>query len=183
MLSSGYAESMSFLSPLQILDYMPLRSGDSVGDFGAGQGAYAHALLEKLGKEGAVYAFDIYEPHIESLHKARVQQKLDNLFSLCVDLNSHLPLKDAILHCSLVVNTLHALSDRGQFLSELNRVTKSGGHVLVSDWMHSFNNLGPAEEAVVTPGDAVRLFQSNGFSVGEMIPAGTHHWAFIATKP
>ena len=172
-----------FLSPVQILDRMPVRAGDQVGDFGVGQGEYSRALLEKLGSEGAVYAFDIYEPHIESLHKARVKQKINNLFSLCVDLNSHLPLKDAILHCSLVVNTLHALNDRVQFLSELNRVTKPGGHVLVSDWMHSFNNLGPAEDAVIAPGDAVRLLQAQGFTVGEMIPAGTHHWAFIATKP
>lgn len=161
---------------------MPVRAGDKVGDFGAGQGLYTRALLQKLGTEGAVYAFDVFEPHVEALHKERIREARENLFSLCVDLNQHLPLRDAILHCSLLTNTLHALSDRSHFLSELHRVTRPGGRVLMVDWASSFKGLGPADDAVVTPGEAVRLFRAHGFSVGEMLPAGTHHYAFVATK-
>lgn len=174
---------MSFLNPAQLIDLLPLKASDKVGDFGSGAGAYTDALLEKLGSDGAIYAFDVYEPHIESLHKSCVQKKINNLFSLCVDLNSDIPLKNDVLQCSVIANTLHALTNRDTFLSELNRVTQSGGQVLVTDWMHSFNNLGPTDDVVVAPGEATRLFQAHGFTVGEMLPAGTHHWAFIAIKP
>lgn len=172
-----------FLSPIQLLQHMPVQSGDKVGDFGVGTGVYSEALLEKLSDEGEVYAFDVYEPHIESLHRSCMNKKKSNLFSLCVDLNARIPLKDTLLHQALVVNTLHALAKRDQFLSELHRVVKPGGRVLIADWIHSFNNLGPTEESVVAPGEAVRLVQAHGFSVGEMLPAGTHHYAFVATKP
>lgn len=173
---------MSFLSPLQIIKALPLSRGMRVADFGTGPGVCATALLEKIGTEGAVYAFDVLPEQVEALHRKVVHQEAGNLFPLCTDLNQHIPLKDALLDASLIINTFHALSNRDRFLSELHRVTARGGSVLMVDWAASFKNIGPAETAVIGPGDAVRFFKSHGFQVGDMLPAGTHHYGFVARR-
>jgi ubiquinone/menaquinone biosynthesis C-methylase UbiE len=171
-----------FLNPHDILEYVAVRAGGHVADFGTGTGMYARALLEKMNHEVTVYACDALNAHVERLHRTRVDEKLTTIFSLCVDLNTAMPFKDELLDHALVINTLHAITNRAVFLKELHRVTRMRGKVLMVDWVSSFNHMGPTPDTVIAPGDAVRMFRAHGFQIGEMLPAGTHHYAFIATK-
>ena len=166
-----------FLDPFEVLSHLPLRSGSRVGDFGAGAGVYAYALAEQL-PDGSVYALEALPLHVEAMRK----KNLKNLYPLIADLNAHIPLKDALLDAAVIANTLHALRDRERFLGELARVMAPRAPVLIVDWMDSFKNMGPRGEDIVAPNDAVRLFESRGFAAGAMLPAGSHHYAFIATK-
>lgn len=161
---------------------MPLHAGMRVADLGSGAGAYALLLAERLGDEGAVYAVDRAGEAAERLQRERARRNIANLFVLEADLNKEVPLRSDLLDAAVVSNTLHQLQEHERFLGELNRILKSRGRVLVLDWAGSFNNMGPHAEAVVLPNEAVRLFGSAGFSVGDMLPAGSHHYAFIATK-
>ena len=171
-----------FLSPLQIVRELPVQPGMRVGDFGSGTGEHSVLLSERLGGEGAIYAFELNTDSVESLARECARKNIENLFSMCVDLNQHLPLKDRLLHCALVANTLHALQERERFVDELHRVLSEDGRVLFVDWANSFKNMGPRNEDVIAPPEAVRLFESRGFRVGAMLPAGSHHYAFVATK-
>jgi len=171
-----------FLSPLQVIGHLAVQPRERVADFGTGNGEYAFLLSQRLQGEGALYAFDVVPELIERVNRERMRARIDNFFSLCADLNQHIPLKDRILHCAVLANTLHALYKRELFLQELHRVLDARGRVLFVDWASSFKNMGPRSEEVIAPGDAVRLFQSHGFQVGKMLPAGSHHYAFIATK-
>jgi trans-aconitate methyltransferase len=166
-----------FLDPKEVLQHLPLRADHKVGDFGAGQGTYAFALAERL-PDGSVYAFEALPGHVEAI----ARRQPGNIFALMADLNKHIPVRDGLLNAGIVTNTLHALQERQRFVAELARVLTPRAPVLVVDWAASFNDMGPHQDAVVSPGDAVRLFQSGGFSVGAMLPAGSHHYAFIATK-
>lgn len=172
---------MGFLSPYQMLQHFPLGGGARVADFGVGSGTYTNALLER-NSNYTVYAIDCVQEHTDVLHRAHVHESRDNIFPLTADICVHIPLNNELLNGALLVNTLHALNDHAQFLKELHRVMCKKGSVLVVDWIGSFNNMGPTDEQVLTPGEAVRRFKGNGFTVGEMLPAGTHHYAFIATK-
>jgi len=40
--------------------------------------------------------------------------------------------------------------------------------------------MGPARSMVIAPADAVPIVRGAGFSVGSMLPAGTHQYAFVA---
>lgn len=176
-----YNTSM-FVSPLQVLDHLPTPRGARIADFGAGSGDYSFPLLDRLKGEGSVYAFDFLPGVVESLQRESARRNSENFFALCVDLNRHIPLKDSLLHCAVLANTLHAIDERQIFLSELHRVLRASGFVLYVDWAASFHNIGPTTERVLPPGEAARLFRSEGFQVGSMLPAGSHHYAFIATK-
>jgi ubiquinone/menaquinone biosynthesis C-methylase UbiE len=170
-----------FLSPLQILSALPLPPKPKIGDFGAGKGDYTMLLAKKLGSEAVIYAFDAFHPALDSLHKEG-KRHLPRIHALHADLNRHIPLSSGLLNAAIVSNTLHQLQDRECFASEIARVMAHNGKVLVIDWAGSFKNMGPIESNVLSPGEAAALFKNAGFSIGEMISAGTHHFAFVATR-
>jgi ubiquinone/menaquinone biosynthesis C-methylase UbiE len=169
-----------FLSPREILKHISIPAGARVGDFGTGSGHYALGVLERAGGDTTVYAFDALAPVLQKLERS-ARQYPGRLYAVVADLNRHVPLADNLLHFAIVANILHALNERERFLAELARVITPGGRVLVVDWAASFKNMGPTAEAAVTPSEAVRLVRGAGFSAGEMLPAGSHHYAFVAT--
>lgn len=171
-----------FLSPYQVVGHLPVKPGMRVADFGAGNGDYSFLVHDQLKGEGVMYAFEFNPEQVERLHREANRRYCEQFYSVCTDLNDIVPLRDDVIHVALVVNTLHQLKERNTFLSELNRILKREGSVLFVDWASDFKNMGPTSEHVITPGDAVRLFRAHGFTVGSMLPAGTHHYAFIATK-
>lgn len=172
-----------FLNPAQVLSYFPVNSGMRVADFGAGEGRHTLLIAERLADGGAVYALEKNEALVESLSRVcAAKRRSGTVFPLKTDLNEPLPLRSAVLHAALLSNTLHQIKERERFLSELARTLRAGGKVLFVEWAHSFKNMGPRKEDVVYPEDAAGLFASRGFSVGGMLPAGSHHYAFIATK-
>lgn len=168
-----------FLNPKQILDYLKVPFGAKVGDFGAGAGHYSRAALDRLQGSGAVYALDALTASLDSLSRDAWKTNA-RLYALQADLNEHIPLKDGLLNAGIAANVLHHLRNRPKFVEEIRRVTAPSGEVLVVDWISSFKNMGPVASAVISPSEAAALFKNAGFKVGEMLPAGTHHFAFIA---
>jgi len=170
-----------FLNPTQVLSELQLPAIPRIGDFGAGAGHYSLALAKRYGPYAEIYAFDALPGAIDSLRK-EADVYASPFYGLVSDLNERIPVASNVLNAGIVANTLHQLTDKARFVSELSRVLKPESPVLVVDWARSDNNFGPPASAVITPGEAVRLFRSAGFSAGEMFSAGTHHFAFIATN-
>jgi ubiquinone/menaquinone biosynthesis C-methylase UbiE len=164
-----------------VLPALAIPAKPRIGDFGAGQGHYSFALAERLGHGGTIYAFDAFEPNLDALKRGGSAYG-SRFFAVRSDLNRHIPLKTNLLNAGIVANLLHQLSDKEQFIAELARVLEPGSEVLVVDWLGSFKNMGPPQEAILAPGEVARLFESAGFSAGPMLPAGTHHFAFVATS-
>jgi ubiquinone/menaquinone biosynthesis C-methylase UbiE len=169
-----------FLNPREILERVSIPAGSSVGDFGSGSGHFALGVIERLGPETTVYAFDAFLPSLSKLER-EAKRRGGRLYGVEADLNNHIPVKDNLLHFAILSNILHAISSRERFLKELARVIQPGGRALVIDWTQSFNNMGPTASAAVTPSEAVRLMRAAGFTTGDMLPAGSHHYAFLAT--
>jgi SAM-dependent methyltransferase len=170
-----------FLSPIQVLRELPLKSHAKVGDFGTGAGHYALALAKRLSGGGTVYAIDAFGPGFDSLRREAAKHH-STFYTLESDLNKHIPLKSGLLDAAVVANVLHQITDRKRFVSELARVMVPGGTALIIDWAGSFKNMGPVESSVLSPAEAAELFRSSGFEIGNALPAGTHHFAFLATN-
>ncbi len=169
--------------PREIIKFVSLMPHHSVADFGAGSGAYTDALMDRIGMEGQVYALDALPQSIEQIRRA-AKKNGKNVMTICTEFETSLLFKENLLDVAVLANTLHAIDPyaRPRFLGELARVVKPKGEVLMVDWAGSFNNMGPARSMVIAPADAARLFRAAGFSVPGMLPAGTHHYAFVATN-
>jgi ubiquinone/menaquinone biosynthesis C-methylase UbiE len=168
-----------FLEPEGILKYLTIPFGGKVGDFGAGAGHFSRAAMSRLSGGGAVYALDAFSGALENMMRD-LSRPNTRLYTLQADLNEHIPLKTDLLHAGIAANILHQIGNKQRFAEEVKRVIAPNGEVLVIDWISSFKNMGPVPSAVVTPAEAAALFKQAGFSVGDMLPAGGHHFAFIA---
>ncbi len=171
-------------TPSEMLKFVTLRPGMKVGDFGAGAGSYSSVLLDRVGEEGRVYAFDALPAALESIRRTALKSG-KRCMTICTEFETGLPLRDNLLDVAVLANTLHAVDPtrRQYFVSELHRVVIPGGQVLVVDWAGSFKNMGPPPSLILPPVDAVRMFRAAGFMTGDMLPAGTHHFAFVAVEP
>lgn len=171
-------------SPSDMLTHVRFMPGMRVADFGAGAGVYSSLLLDKIGEEGQVYALDALPQSLEAI-RSEALKKGKRCMTVCTEFEQELPMRDNLIDLAIVANTLHAVDPmrRPFFVSELGRVVVPGGQVLVLDWAGSFANMGPPQPLIVAPVDAVRLFRSQGFTTSTMLPAGTHHFAFVATLP
>ena len=164
-----------------MLSHVRVPYGGHAADFGAGAGHFTFSVAELLKGDGTVYALDAHHGVVDSLYREAARRGYP-IRALAADLNAHIPLRDNLLSLGIVSNILHQLSDRERFARELARVTAEGGQALVVDWASSFKNMGPVESAVVSPAEAAALFRNAGFSIGDVVPAGTHHFAFVAVK-
>ena len=172
---------MVFLTPKEVLDHISVPYGAKVGDFGTGAGHYALGIIDRVGSGATVYALDAFPPALSRVEKL-AQKRGVKIYTVESDFNRHIPLQDNLLHLAILGNVLHQIRERERFVLELLRVLSPGGRTLIVDWASSFKNMGPTDDMVITPSEAVRLFRSAGFDTGEMLPAGTHHYAFVATK-
>lgn len=175
---------MKLADPRDMLAHVRVMPHMRIADFGAGAGAYSSVLLDRIGEEGQVYALDALPQSLDSLRRAALK-KNKRCMTVCTDFENELPMRDNLIDLAIVANTLHGVDParRPHFVSELRRVVVPGGQVLVLDWAGSFDNMGPPAPLVVAPVDAVRLFRAEGFETSTMLPAGTHHYAFVATEP
>ena len=174
---------MTLAMPRDMLKYLRLEPGARAADFGAGSGAYTDILVERVGELGHVYALDALPQAIAALYE-RARARGERVLTLATAFEDPLPLSDSCIDVAVVANTLHGIdpSRRDHFVQELARTVVPRGQVLVVDWAGSFNNMGPAPAMLVAPADAVRLFRAHGFTTSTMLPAGTHQYAFVATR-
>ena len=82
----------------------------------------------------------------------------------------------------ILSNTLFQTEDKKELISEIQRVLKPTGKLLLIDWSDSFGNLGPTPAMVFTEKQAEELFISEGFVLERKIEAGDHHYGFVLRK-
>lgn len=180
-----YRYMSSFSSPKDNVLQLGLREGMKIGDFGAGSGHYARAAAAIVGHGGKVYAIDVQEDVLKHLklnshdhHKAVIETIWGD-----IEKPGGTHLRDASLDAVILANAFFQMVDRYGLLSELKRVLKPGGKLLVVDWAGSYGGMGPVPEKVVTEHEAEAFFINGGFHKVKSFRAGPHHYGILFTSP
>jgi ubiquinone/menaquinone biosynthesis C-methylase UbiE len=172
----------SFLNPAAALRAAKLHEGLTVADLGTGSGFFARAAAREVGEDGRVWALDINPDLLPRLKHLAVAEGLHNIEVLSGDIERGCHLPAGGIDFVVMSNLLFALHDKPAAVREVKRMLKRGGRVLVIDWSGSFGGLGPAPEHVITAHDAKKLFEAEGLTFIEDIPAGEYHWGLIMKK-
>lgn len=177
--------SSHFSIPKDAVLQLGLREGMKVADLGAGSGHYARAAAAIVGPSGRVYAVDVQEDVLKHLklnthtsHKSIIETVWGDL-----ERPTGTHLRDASLDAAVLANTLFQLENRDAVLTELKRILKPEGKLLVVDWAGSYGGIGPAPEHVVSEHDAEAFFITGGFHKVKSLRAGPHHYGIIFTAP
>jgi ubiquinone/menaquinone biosynthesis C-methylase UbiE len=175
----------TFADPKANVLRLGLHDGMKIGDFGAGVGHYALATAAAVGDEGRVYAIDVQEDVLLHLKDAARRAGRNNIETVWGNFEkpAGTKLKEGLLDAVILSNVLFQLEHHAGALTEVSRVLKSGGKVLVIDWAGAYGGLGPIAEHIVSEHKAEELFITAGFHKEKSFRAGPHHYGIIFTKP
>ncbi len=156
-----------------------------VGDLGAGAGASAIAAANIVLNSGHVYAVDVQEDLLKRIHDTAVEKRLRNISTIWGDFEKvgGTTLKDHTLDAIILSNTLFQLEHTEGAITEIKRILKPGGRLMVVDWAGSYSGMGPAAEHIVTEHVAEELFITAGFHKLKAFRAGPHHYSIVFTSP
>jgi SAM-dependent methyltransferase len=116
------------LSP-QLADFAGIRRGQRVLDVGCGPGALTAELVERVGPE-AVSAVDPSAPFVTAARLRNPGVAVEQAAA------EDLPFPDGTFDAALAQLVVHFLSDPIAGLTEMRRVTRSGGVVAACVWDH-----------------------------------------------
>lgn len=173
-----------FSHPKEVVNKIGLTSGMVVADVGSGSGEYSIALAKAVGHEGRVYAIDVQKDLLTKVKNAASKEGIGTIEVIWGDVEKQggSGLSDNAVDVSVLANVLFQLEDKKSAVSELVRITRPTGKIVIVDWQDSFGGLGPRAEDVVSVEDAEALFAESGFKKTSEFDAGDHHYGLILKR-
>ena len=169
-----------FLTPDHLVKELYLKPGDTVADIGCGTGAYTVALSREVGDIGQVYAIDVHRDMLHTLESTLTRLSILNVDIVWADIEEAIALEKFSLDAVVLSNVLFQLENHGKALSIIHDLLKPEGQILVVDWTHSHNGVGPHASHIINEARAEELMQKHGFRIIKRLPAGDFHYAFVA---
>ncbi|MFZ1987504.1 MAG: methyltransferase domain-containing protein [Minisyncoccia bacterium] len=176
---------MHFADPKSNVLQLGVHEGMKIGDLGSGSGHYALAASAAVGDDGRVYAIDVQEDVLRHLADSAHRAGKKNIETIWGDFEKAggTKLRDHILDAAILSNVLFQVEHHAGALSEIKRIVKPGGKILVIDWAGSYGGLGPIASHVVPESKAEEFFINAGFYKVKSFRAGPHHYGIVFTVP
>jgi ubiquinone/menaquinone biosynthesis C-methylase UbiE len=115
-----------------MLDRMALTPGQAVLEVGCGPGTDVFDLVEVVGPAGRLVGLDASESMVAEARRRASERQLPITFEVG-DVET-LPFPDAAFDVCRAARLLEHVGDAGRALSEMSRVTRQGGRVVVLDF-------------------------------------------------
>ncbi len=173
-----------FISPDIVATHFHLRTGDKVGDFGAGTGNFVGVLSRLVGREGRVYSAEIQKNLADTMSERIRKEHLGNVEVIWGDIEAPggSKIEDGTLDAAVMVNALFQMDDRAAAAGEIARTLRPGGKFFIIDWSDSWGGMGPAPAQVLSPSAARSLAETTGFTFERDFDAGDHHYGLAFRK-
>lgn len=190
-LNAVEAERDRWQRPLDVIQALNPRPGNTVVDFGCGSGYFTLKLSSPVGKTGHVVAEDIRWLPLAFLWARTILKNQHNISLVHgKPTNPELPLNS--VNALLISNTYHELADPQAILSDVSRALISGGLVVVVDREPKPANVGVTEngEHEVSVERVELDLRQAGFDIAsrqdhfiESDPDSETWWLLVARKP
>ena len=180
-----------FINPEKILLQIGLKEGITVADFGCGHGYFTLPAGKIIGGEGKVYAVDVLAECLEAIHSRAKLEGVINILTMRGNLETPggSGIKDGVVDLALLHNVLFQSRKKADILKEADRVLKSGGSLVVIDWLPALDTtggssaFGPQDGWRLSAEEAKKITQEEGFSFDRSLDAGEYHYGLIFIKP
>ena len=119
--------------PDKVLDVLELKKGQTVCDFGAGNGYFSLRMASRVGAEGRVLCVDIQPQMLELLRRRAAEQKVTNTVPiLCTETDPKLP-PDSI-DLLIMVDVYHEISKPIPVMAGIHKAMKKDGRVVLVEY-------------------------------------------------
>jgi ubiquinone/menaquinone biosynthesis C-methylase UbiE len=171
-------ERQQILPSDRLVDLLALQGYETVVDYGAGSGVVAVVVAERL-SNGIVHAVDESLEMVEHLTERLDGAGLQNIATHLIKDNS-VDLESGSVDRVLAVNLLHEVIGE-EALSEMRRLLKPDGFLLVADWRSDVpREMGPPAEVSLSPQEGRALLEEAGFIVFTADVDLPCHFVFVA---
>jgi ubiquinone/menaquinone biosynthesis C-methylase UbiE len=178
--SFGLIDSVKFFQELD------LKTGSTFLDVACGWGAYSLAASDIVGKDGQVYAVDLWEEGIFSLRKEAESKGIQNLAAFVSDVAQNIPVEDDCADVCLMATVLHDLvADKveRQVIKEILRVMKSESTLAIVEFHKKEGPPGPPKRVRLSPEEVVKILSAYGFKQNRYTEVGPDNYLQIYTSP
>ena len=124
--------SGKFMNVERTLDQFGIQPGFTVIDYGCGPGNYIKRASESVGDSGEVIAVDIHPLAGEEIENIKRKNSLNNVSFVLAE-GYPLAIEDGTADMIYALDMFHMVSDHKAFLTELHRLLKSEGYLIIED--------------------------------------------------
>lgn len=154
-------------------------------DVACGRGAYSLAASDIIGKDGQVYAVDLWEEGILSLRKETVSKGIQNIATFVSDAAQNIPVENDCVDVCLMATVLHDFVgdkvDR-QVIKEIVRVMKSKAMLAIVEFKKKDGPPGPPKPIRLSPEEVVKIVSAFGFQQNRYTEVGPDNYLQIFIK-
>jgi ubiquinone/menaquinone biosynthesis C-methylase UbiE len=123
------------------LEKLGLKPGDVFADIGCGIGYFTIPAAQMIGNNCA-YALDTLSEMLAEVELRSTAAGVKNI-EIVKTAELDLLIPDESVSFGLMVNVIHEIVDKNQFLEEISRIIKPGGKLAVIDWEKGETEMGP----------------------------------------
>jgi ubiquinone/menaquinone biosynthesis C-methylase UbiE len=149
--------------PDRVVAALKLKKGGTAAEIGSGTGHFTIRMAKKVGENGCVYAIDVEPRLLELLAERAAAAKAWGIVGLLAPEGNGLPPEpvDAVL----MVNVLHHLHDRADYLRALATCLTPGGRIAVVDFHDRELPVGPPPDHRLSRADAIAAIEGAGLRI------------------
>lgn len=170
-------EREKILPSVQTIRDFGIVAGDIVADLGAGSGYFTIPIAKETGE--TVYAVDVQPKMFEHLKARAAQENVDSIQYVESDLED-IALPDAAAEKAIASFVLHEVGNLDRTLSEIKRILKPGGKVLVIEWVKKETESGPPLHERLHPEEIVEPAAQHGFAAEVFHPNDVHFGVILS---
>lgn len=170
------------LPPEEVIRLIPIDQGMKLADIGCAIGYFTFPLAKALGESGTVFGLDISEEMLLEARK-RYEKLIDTKIAsveFLISEENKLPFLPNTLDVAFVANVLHETEDKFEFLSEVARVLRPGGRLIIVEWAKEVMEMGPPVNKRLSLDEVIGYLKSSGFELVLHQEVGKGHYMIIA---
>jgi len=168
------------LPPVETLKKLGLKTTDSVADIGCGIGYFTIPAAQMIGDNSA-YALDTSPEMLAEVELRSKAAGIKNIETVKTE-ELDLMIPDESVSFGLMVNVIHEIVDKIQFLEEISRIIKPGGKLAVIDWEKQAMEMGPPIDHRISSDEVKTLLKEIGFECQETMNFAKTFYGLVFVK-
>jgi ubiquinone/menaquinone biosynthesis C-methylase UbiE len=177
--------SFGLIDTVKFFQELDIKKGTTFLDVASGWGAYSLAASDIVGKDGQVYAVDLWEEGISSLRKEADSKGIQNLAAFVSDVAQNIPVDDDGVDVCLMATVLHDfVGDKveRQVMKEILRVMKPDGVLVIVEFYKKEGPPGPPQRVRLSPEEVVEILSAYGLQQNRYTEVGPDNYLQIFTR-
>ena len=177
--------TQNIINAEEVLKNADIKLGDVFLDAGCGDGYISIEASKIVGKQGKVYAVDVY-PESIGIVKTKIRDNdLNNIEAVLADITKNVQIDDGSVDHIMMANVLHGFVAENEVepvMDNINRIIKSGGIFSIVEFRKIENNPGPPFNVKISSEQVAEILSQYDFDIINTRKIGKFHYIVNGLK-